>query len=1585
MNISKFISLLEDLKVKIRLVDGQLELNAPKGALTQGLVNQIRERKPEIIQFLESVRQRASFSSIPKAGDKALYHLSHAQKRLWILNQTNDEPSVFNIPVSYTFRGSLNRQAFHKAIETVIARHESLRTSFVVEAGEPYQKILTAGENPFRFSYVDMRDDEERETKAMDLVSKEYAHEFDLSMEALIRATLMQLENDKFVFVLVKHHIISDGWSTGVLMQEITDLYNAFVHGKPSSLAPLKIQYKDYAAWQNDMLEKGDDSKEKQYWMGRFANTEIPHLDLSHRARPAEKSYHGAEQSFRLDKNTLRAIKALNEKHETTLFMTLLAVINVLFYRYTEHEDIIIGTPVAGRNHQELENQVGFFINTLPLKLNIAPGDTFEQVLRKVKQTTLGAYEHQTYPFDKLLEDLNLQRDISRSPLFDVMVVLQNIDMAKGAGMEGIKAEEYAVDKNLAKYDLTLGFSEWDQNLLVEFSYSRDLFSDAFIQQMYTHFKAILKAVLEHVNLPVEAIDYLSGDEKIAMLKSPVQGPHREKKLIHQIFEEQALLRPDTIAVEFSGITLTYAQLNERANQVAHYLKEACNIKKDSLVGLMVERTEQMITGILGILKAGGAYVPLDPSYPQARIDYILHDAGLTTILVDDNGRAKKGKGNKVSYLDINDHKIKGFPTSNLNIEIDPDSLSYIIYTSGSTGNPKGVMVEHRNVVQLLEKENLPIPFDSKDTWTLFHSICFDFSVWEIFGALFFGGKLIIVPKSVAQDPRLFVDLLVRYQVSVLNQTPSMFNAVIAEVLGREQKPGLCLKCVITGGEAFNPATITRWHEAYPSVAMINMYGITETTVHVTFKYITKEDIRKAESNIGTALPNMQLYIMDSRQQLKPFGATGELVVGGAGVARGYLNRPELTRERFIPDPFNPGQYLYRSGDMGVMLSSGEVIYQGRRDDQVKIRGFRIEIGEIERALLEHTQIEQVAVVVKATGTSKDLTAFYTGQKPLEATSLRAYLEDKIPEYMVPSGFTYLKSLPLTSNGKIDSKALLRTKEEVATTRKSRLPEHQVDKILAGIWGDVLGKDTVLLNDNFFTIGGDSLKATKIISRAYKELGAKINLSDIFKNPTVEKLGVHIKKLQVQHYSRIEPVPAQSLYKASHAQHRLWLLNELNQAPTAYNIHGSFHLKGDLELDIFRQAICALVERHESLRTGFCYEDEQLYQQVLPYDQNEVNYVYNDLIAETTPSEVAKAIVEGEKYITFDLAAGNLYSVKLLKVAENEFIYTFTLHHIIADNWSLNILAGELVVLYNAFYNQVSNPLKPLQVQYKDYAAWQNKQLILEVFNDHEQYWLRQFDAGVPVLNLPYDKPRPVNKTFNGATVPCVIDQKLTQGIKNVCKESGTTVYMYLLTAVNVLLHKYSGQNKIVVGTSVSGRENLELEDQVGLFINQLALLSHISGEASWLQTLEDLKKVVLDGHRHKIYPLNLLIDKLGVKRDPSRSPMFDVMVDMLEAGGKAGEGTMQGVQIEGIEDQVNASKFDLTIGFTEIEGGITGTFEYNTDLFKATSVQILVQRFLKLLEQTINNPSVRIDQIDTKLQIEEDLGGVLIEAEFDF
>ena len=1585
MNISKFISLLEALKVKVRLVDGQLELNAPKGALTQSLVNQIRERKPEIIQFLEKVGQAENFSGIPKSEEKELYDLSHAQKRLWILNQAYDEQANFNIPISYLFTGKLNREAFHKAIESVVGRHESLRTSFVVVDGEPYQHIQPANTCNFRFTYVDLRNDENKESRAMDLVSKEYTYQFDLSTDALIRVRLLQLEDEKFVFVLVKHHIISDGWSTGVLMKEIAGLYNSYLHGKPNPLTPLNLQYKDYASWQNNLLQEGGGSREKKYWLDQFADTEIPHLDLTHRTRPAELTYNGAEESYKLDKKTLRDIKSLNQKHEATLFMTLLAVTNVLFYRYTDQENIIIGTPVAGRNHRDLEDQVGFYINTLPLKVNLSGGDSFEDVLRKVKQITLGGYEHQSYPFDKLLEDLNLHRDRSRSPLFDVMLVLQNIDLADHAAMEGIKVENYQVEKNLAKYDLTIGFSEWDEYLLTEFSYNKDLFSADFIRQMFFHLKAILKVVLENPGIPIAEIDYLSGDEKDAMLKTLRQPQGSSEKLIHQIFEEQVSATPDAIAIDFSGICLSYNQLNEEANKVAHYLKATCDLKKDSLVGLMVERSEKMVIGVFGILKAGAAYVPIDPSYPEARINYILNDADLGTVLIDHVDMAKKFDREGINCISLNDEELNSFPSDNLNLEITPESLSYIIYTSGSTGNPKGVMVEHKNVVQLLEKENVPIPFDTKDTWTLFHSICFDVSVWEVFGSLFYGGKLIIVPKDVARDPALFVDLLVAKKVSVLNQTPSMFNTIIAEVLGRKEKPQLSLKCVICAGEALNPASIAQWYSKYPEVAMINMYGITETTVHSSFKYITEEEIRIGESNVGVALPNMQLYIMDSRQQLKPFGTTGEIVVGGRGVTRGYLNLPDLTTSRFIPDPFNEGQHLYLSGDLGVMLSSGDIIYQGRRDNQVKVRGFRIEIAEIETTLLSHPDIAQATVVLKETGESKDLLAYYTGKTHVKATELRSYLIKKIPEYMVPSSFIYTPAFPLTHNGKIDKKALLEIKGENTKETTSRLPRYKIDKDLTHIWKEVLSRDSVSLDDNFFTIGGDSLKATKIISRAHKELGARINLSDIFRNPTIGELGTYIRKVQASSYSKIEPVAAKEHYEVSHAQHRLWLLNELNQFQTAYNIHGAFSLKGNLDLDKFHQTICALVERHESLRTLFSYVNDQLYQEIVPFDENNMKYVYLDLTTKSNPDEIARRTIEQEKYIKFDLAEGDLYSILLLKVSDNNFIYTFTLHHIIADNWSLNLLAREMVEVYNAFCNELDNPLKPLQVQYKDYAAWQNKQLSLKTFNHHEQYWLEQFKEGVPVLNLPYDKPRPGNKTFNGATVQCTIDEGLTQSIKDICKQRNTTLFIYLLTAVKVLLYKYSGQNKIVIGTSVSGRDQLELEHQVGLFINQLALLSELSKEATWLQTLDSVKEVVMDAHKHKVYPLNMLVDKLEITRDPSRSPMFDVMVDLLDGDEQENEAEMQGVVVEGMEDEINASKFDLTIGFIESRGRIIGTFEFNTDLFKATTIQILVQRFLKLLEQTIDKPAIPLEQINTKLQIEADLDGELIEAEFDF
>ncbi len=1058
------------------------------------------------------------------AEDVFLFPLSFAQQRLWFLQQLNPESPAYNMPVASRLLGRLDAHALEQALNEIVQRHEVLRTTFQMVDAQPMQVISPRAVLTLPLIDLTHLPETTRETEADRHAVENLRQPFDLVNGPLVHASLLRMSAEDHVLLLAMHHIISDGWSISVLVNELAALYNSFLTGAPSTLPNLPIQYADYAQWQRSWLTGEVFDVQLDYWKKRLEGAP-PILEVpTDRPRPSIQSFRGSLEHFNVAEDVVRGLRELCRQEGATMFMVLLAAFQTLLHRYSGQDAIVVGTPIAGRNRQELERLIGFFINTLVMRADFRDGLTFRQLLSEVKETALSAYAHQEFPFDKLVEELRPQRDLSHMPIIQAMFALQNTP-EESIELPGLTIKQVNVDNQTARFDLSLNVWETGPALTGYLSYRTDLFDAATIVRMLAHFRNLLESIGRDPDERVESLSLLSEDERRQLLHS--WNPLSETSFppdvtLDRLFEAQVGRTPGAIALTFENEQVTYAELNQRANQLAHQLR-ASGVGPEVLVGLCLERGIELVIGILGILKAGGAYVPLDPSYPRERLRLMIEDAKPAVILTTDNIDQNHGSD------------------QNLNRGFDPRHPCYVIYTSGSTGTPKGVMVTHRNVARLLAATHEWFKFDEHDTWTLFHSYAFDFSVWELWGALLSGGKLVVVPYWVSRSPEDFYALLVRERVTVLNQTPSAFRQLSRIDAAQDNSEPLSLRVVIFGGEALDPASLAGWMERHGDVQprLINMYGITETTVHVTYRPLTSSDAATG-SVIGEPIPDLQLYLLDKQLEPVPLGVCGEMYVGGAGLARGYLNRAELTAERFIPDPFgrDAGARLYRTGDLARRLGNGDVEYLGRADDQVKVRGFRIEPGEIETAVLTHPSLRAAIVVARPdAGGDQRLCAYVVVRQrgELRVDELRAYLRERLPEHMVPALFVELDEIPLTAHGKVDKRRLPEPgRERPEFGSRYETARNAVEAMLSDLWSDVLGIENVGIHDDFFDLGGDSIKGVIFINGLQERLGEIVHVVNIFNAPTIASFARYLEEQHPKAVARITGAPHAQTVESAH-------------------------------------------------------------------------------------------------------------------------------------------------------------------------------------------------------------------------------------------------------------------------------------------------------------------------------------------------------------------------------------------------------------------------------------------------------------------
>jgi len=1542
------------------------------------------------------------------------YPLSHGQQGLWFLHNLAPESTAYNIARAVKICAPLDMTGLRRAFSALVERHAALRTTFTTSQGQPIQRV--ADHFDLNFQQEDAR--HWSDAQLDERLSEESERPFDLERGPLLRINLFTRSSDEHILLLAAHHIIVDFWSLALLMQELGALYKAEQSGARAALPALSSNYAAFVDWQRELLSSEEGERHWMYWHSQLSE-ELPVLNLpTTRPRPSVQTFHGTSVPLRLSAATARRLKSLSREHDVTLYMTLLAAFQALLHRYTGQDELSVGSVTAGRAKAEFASLVGYFVNPLVFRATVSADATFESLLAQVRRSVLDAFEHQDYPFSTLVERLQAARDPSRSPLFQVMFSVHKAHLPGDEGLSlfalgeagarmnlgGLELESLPLKRRVAQFDLTLMMAEAGEELYASFEYNTDLFDATTIEQMAQSFQTLLEAVVAN---PAEKIsrlpllrNYFSRKGAKAQRK-PLGNtaalcafaPLRDKYFfpsIHQSFEQQAAARPEATAVVFGEQRLSYRELNERANKLARYLQRL-GVGPKSLVGICIERGAEMIVGLLGILKAGGAYVPLDTSYPQERIALMLDDARVEVLVTQPNqlDQVPKHKA-KVVCLDRDWEEIDRERGDNFDANVSADDAAYVIYTSGSTGQPKGVVVSHHSVLRLFDATKSWFDFSQRDVWTLFHSYAFDFSVWELWGALLHGGRVVVVPYFVSRTPEAFRELLHREGVTVLNQTPSAFRQLmfVEESAGEAER--LNLRLVIFGGEALEPQALRPWLERYGDERpqLVNMYGITETTVHVTYRRIRMADLESGRrSVIGDAILDLQVYVLDQYQQPVPVGVAGELCVAGDGLARGYLHQPGLTAERFLPDPFgsSAGARLYRSGDLARQLSDSEIEYLGRIDQQVKIRGFRVEPGEIEATLNEHSAVRESVVIAheEATG-DKRLVAYFVARdgEPFSAEDLRNHLQQMLPDYMLPAVFVEMKALPLTLNGKIDRRALPTPNEVAVRPKKSfEAPRGETEQILADIWSEVLGIKPVGTNDNFFEMGGDSILSIQIVVRA-KEAGIYLTPKQLFQHQTIAELAQLTGTLpEARESTSEEPGPVkldqqqleklakfggeiEDTYPLTPTQQGI-LFHSLSEPDSGvYTTQLACELRGGLDEEALQAAWQTVVRRHQSLRTNFAWdvwtEPIQVVRREVEVKMNREDWTQ---FSHERQEEFLEEYLRRDRERGFDLKQAPLLRLALFRRSDEEYVFVFSHHHLLIDGWSLSIILQEVFAIYDASRapsDLRGEPRLKKSRSFRDYIVWLGQQDQVEA----ENFWRETLKAFTEPTSLGIENTHTTlaEQEQGYGEESLHLSKTSTESLQVFARQNQLTLSTLLYGAWSILLSRYSGERDVVFGVTSSGRppDLSDSEAMVGLFINTLPLRVSIPSGQLLIPWLKKLQERLVELRQYEYSSLVQVQEWSDVPRGRALFESIFVFENYPVDSSLAARRDVP--EISGLRS-IEQTNYPLTIA-AEPGAQLSLHAGYKTDRFDTAAVCRMLRHLETLLEGMIARPQQRVSEL---------------------
>jgi len=1527
-----------------------------------------------LAKAIETATGTVSLPAIEVQSEESPKILSYAQQRLWFLNQFEDNGSAtYNMPAALLLSGELNLAALQQSLHWLQERHASLRTYFPTHAGKATAQIQTIDKiEALRVHDLRMLTDEVQNNEVQNWLNSYALTKFDLATGPLFKTELLQLNETQSVLLLNMHHIISDGWSMGVFIRDWQHAYTAFAQNAEPSLASLTIQYSDYAAWQRNWLQGEVLQQQVDYWMQQLIGSpELLELPTD-KPRPPQQSYQGAHYAHWLSATLSQSVTLLSQQQGVTVFMTLLASFNILLSRYSRQNDISVGSPIANRTHSQTEDIIGFFVNTLVLHSRLQPQQSFIDLLLQIRQTCLEANAHQDIPFEMLVEQLQPTRRLSHHPLFQVMLVLQNNEAVK-LELPGLDITTLNSEYPIAKFDLTLNLVEQDGQFECVWEYASDLFEVETIKRMAGHFEVLLTAIVKNPEQSISQLPLLTENEvqQLQAWNDTVTDFPKNQTIV-DLFEQQVEKTPDNIAVVFETQELSYEELNRKANQVAHYLM-TLGVKPEVLVGICVERSIEMVIGLLGILKAGGAYVPIDPSYPPARISYMLEDSA-TPVLLTQNHLKKQLPELKhecvVVCLDEVDFVVQ--ETENPDVNRHIEDLAYVIYTSGSTGKPKGVMVEHQALALHSQAILQQYTLNENDRVLQFASFSFDTSLEQLLVAWLSGAGSVLVKSNLiaAQD---LLSFLQNHTITVVNLPPAYWQQMLdiettAHVLSN-------LRILILGGEALQPRLAQQTIEYFPALTCFNAYGPTEAVITPTiYRLSVILPDNTTYIAIGRPRTNTRIYILDAAHQPQPPNIPGELCIAGAGLARGYLNRPELTAEKFIEvELFGKTERIYKTGDLARWLPDGNLEYLGRIDNQVKLRGFRIELGEIEAVLSQHSAVKEAVVTLYEADDNKRLVAYLkvkseklkVKSEKFEGslvTELKKWLKTRLPDYMVPSHFTVLDKLPLTTNGKIDRKALPAPEIEISTGAKPATP---TEDLLAGLMAFVLKCEAINRDDNFFELGGHSLLATQLIARIRDSFQIELPVRAIFEHPQLSTLAKTIETATgTVSLPAIEVQSENSPKILSYAQQRLWFLNQFEDNGSAtYNMPAALLLSGELNLAALQQSLHWLQERHASLRTYFPTHAGKATAQIQTIDKIEALRV-NDLrmLTDEVQNDEVQNRANSHALTKFDFGTGPLFKAELLQLNETQSVLLLNMHHIISDGWSMGVFIRDWQHAYTAFAQNAEPSLASLTIQYSDYAAWQRNWLQGSVLQQQVDYWTQQLIGSPELLELPTDKPRPPQQSYQGAHYAHWLSATLSQSVTLLSQQQGVTVFMTLLASFNILLSRYSRQNDISVGSPIANRTHSQTEDIIGFFVNTLVLHSRLQPQQSFIDLLLQTRQTCLEANAHQDIPFEMLVEQLQPTRSLSHHPLFQVM--LVLQNNEAVKLELPGLDITTLNSEYPIAKFDLTLNLVEQDGQFECVWEYATDLFEAETIKRMAGHFEVLLGAIVENPEQSISQL---------------------
>ena len=1497
-------------------------------------------------RFLSTAADRPQAPLLRRVCDRLSAPLSFAQERLGFLHRLDPHDCAYNVLNAVRLKGSLRRDVLGPCLGEVVRRQESLRTTFLLAADPPIQVVAPRFDLPL--PEIDLRrlPAARREPVVRALAAQESRRPFDLERGALLRLRLLRTGEAEHVLVLCQHHVITDGWSLGVIVRELGELYRAACAGGRPALPELPVRYRDYAVWQRRWLAGEALNDVLAYWQRQLAGAptvlELP----ADRQRPAFASHRGASCAVVMAPALRAAVEKLGQRYQATPFMVLLTAFQLLLHRYTGRRDIVVGTPVAGRPWQALEGLVGFFVNTLVLRTDFAGASTGAEALERGRTTALQALAHQEAPFEKLVEKLAPERSPGRLPLAQVMFAFQNAPLP-ALDMPGLQAEILDLPESTSLTDLALEIRAEERTWRARIRYSTDLFDATSAARLAGHFLRLLDGLLATPEGPFATLPLLAPAQchQLHAEWNATAADAPWPRCVPQLFAQSAEERPDALALAAGGEHLSYGELDVRAQRLARRLGEA-GVGPEVPAAICLERSPRLVVAMLGVLKAGGAYVPLDVAYPEERLAFMLADlvrAHPATVLI--TSREISGilpeAGVPRIELDVVEKELARHDAVPAGRRAG-DHLAYVIYTSGSTGRPKGVGVTHSGLANLVAWHRDTYAVSAGDRATQVASPAFDASVWEIWPYLCAGASLHLPDEETRASAVRLLAWLARERIHL-----SFLPTPLAESALAESAPvGLALRALLTGGDRLHRTVRT------PPFDLVNHYGPTEATVVATWGRV--EPRGRREPTLGRVIAHTRIYVVDRALERVPIGVPGELCIAGRSLARGYLRRPGLTGERFIPDPAGDpaGGRLYRTGDLVRQLAGGELDFLGRLDHQVKLRGFRIELGEVEASLGTHPEVRAAVVVSRSDAPGGPRLVAYVAAARVDEGELRAFLRRRLPEHMVPAAFVVVGALPLTPNGKVDRAALPAPALNGAAGTAPRTP---LEEVVAQVWAEVLGGGPVGLGEDFFALGGHSLLATRMTSRLRQVLGVEVPVRQVFENPTVERLAAALDTRPAT-AAPIAPRPREAELALSFAQERLWFLDQLDPGSAAYNLAGALDVDGPLAVGVLARGLAEVVRRHETLRTVFVLERGEPRQEIRAPGEVLLPVIDLASMAGERRAALAEQWLRHEARRPFDLARGPLLRALLLRLGGERHVLLVTMHHVVSDGWSVNVLLHELTALYAGW------PLPALSVQYADFALWQRRRLRGELLAGLMGYWRRQL-AGVPAaLDLPADRPRPAVRSGRGGRLAWRLPPASTGVLGELGREHGTTLFMTLVAAFQALLHRHSGQDALVVGSPIAHRTRAEIEPLIGFFVNTLALAADLGGDPAFTEHLARVRETTLGAYAHQDMPFEKLVGELAPQRDLGRAALFQVMLVLHNAARERFE--LGPARLRLREVDTGTAKFDLTLALAEVESELVGSWEYDADLFDVATVRRLAGHFETLLAAAAREPHRRLSAL---------------------